>query len=138
MSFFVLSFAADEDRAASWNVNLNYWNFMEQLNRIEIRGMVGSVRLQTFSDNVMARMTVATNHAYKDKDGSPVIETSWHNVVAWEGRGMPDFASIKKGSCVYVCGRLRISKFTGSDGDERRFYEVVATRVQIVNPDDLA
>lgn len=109
------------------------------LNRIELRGNVGEdAKVNRFSENCVARFKIATNYSYRDKDGKPVIETTWHNVVAWEGRGMPDFASIKKGSCVYVCGRLRISKFTGSDGDERRFYEVVATRVQIVNPDDLA
>lgn len=109
------------------------------LNRIELRGNVGEdAKVNRFGENCVARFKIATNYSYRDKDGKPVIETTWHNVVAWEGRGMPDFASIKKGSCVYVCGRLRISKFTGSDGDERRFYEVVATRVQIVNPDDLA
>ena len=49
---------------------------MEQLNRIELRGTVGSVRLQTFSENVMARITVATNYAYKDREGAAVIDTS--------------------------------------------------------------
>ena len=38
---------------------------MEQLNRIEIRGVIGSLKLQTFSETVMARITVATNYAYK-------------------------------------------------------------------------
>ena len=61
---------------------------MEQLNRIELRGVVGSIRTQTFSDNVMARMTVATNYAYKDREGAAVIDTSWHSVVAWEGKNI--------------------------------------------------
>lgn len=133
MSFFVLSFAADEDRAASWNVNLNYWNFMEQLNRIEIRGMVGSVRLQTFSDNVMARMTVATNHAYKDKDGSPVIETSWHNVVAWEGKNIQGLDKISRGAKIHVIGRLRYQKYTGADGVERVSSDIVANKITIMD-----
>ena len=55
---------------------------MEQLNRIEIRGVIGSLKLQTFSETVMARITVATNYAYKDKTGKAVIETNWHSIVA--------------------------------------------------------
>ena len=67
---------------------------MEQLNRIELRGVVGSIRTQTFSDNVMARMTVATNYAYKDREGAAVIDTSWHSVVAWEGKNVQGLSKI--------------------------------------------
>ena len=56
---------------------------MEQLNRIELRGTVGSVRLQTFNGNQMIRFTLATNYAFKDKEGMAVIDTAWHNIVAW-------------------------------------------------------
>ena len=56
---------------------------MEQLNRIELRGNVGNIKLQTVGDKLAARFTVATNYAYKDKDGSAVIETTWHNINAW-------------------------------------------------------
>ena len=57
---------------------------MEQLNRIELRGTVGSIRLQTFSDNMVARLTLATNFAYKDKEGAATIDTSWHSILARE------------------------------------------------------
>lgn len=106
---------------------------MEQLNRIELRGVVGSIRIQTFSENVMARMTVATNYAYKDKDGAAVIDTSWHNVVAWEGKNIQGLDKISRGTKVYVCGRLRYQKYTGADGVERVSSDIVAGKISIID-----
>ena len=106
---------------------------MEQLNRIELRGAVGSVRLQTFSEARVVRFTLATNYAYKDKNGEAVIETSWHNVVAREGRNLRDLDKICKGSKVYVQGRLRYQKYTGSDGVERLATDIVASRLVILD-----
>lgn len=106
---------------------------MEQLNRIELRGVVGSIRMQTFSENVMARMTVATNYAYKDKEGAAVIDTSWHNVVAWEGKNIQGLDKITRGSKVHVIGRLRYQKYTGSDGIERVSSDIVANKISIID-----
>lgn len=104
---------------------------MEQLNRIELRGNVGNVRISEAGGNQVLNMTVATNYVYRGKDGEAVVETTWHNVVVWNGKGMPDFSTISKGMPVYVCGRMRASKYTATDGSEKYFYEVVASKVQI-------
>lgn len=106
-------------------------HIMEQLNRIELRGNVGSVRISTVGTSQMARFSLATNFMYKTKEGEAVVETTWHNVVAWSGKGMPDFNRIGKGSPVYVCGRLKSSKYTAGDGTERQIYEVIANRLSI-------
>lgn len=111
---------------------------MEQLNKIELRGNVGNIRIQTVGDNEVAHFSLATNYAYKGKDGTPVIETTWHNIVAWSGKGMPDFKKILKGSCVYVTGRIRFQKFNGSDGTEKQYYEVLANRLVIFENDDMS
>ena len=69
---------------------------MEQINKIELRGIVGSVRLQHINDKEMAKFTVVTNRAYKNKEGAPVIETQWHNVTAFEGKNVQDLDKIVK------------------------------------------
>ena len=108
-------------------------DFMEQLNKVELRGVVGSVRLQTFEDNNrMARISLATNYAYKDRDGTAVIDTSWHNVVAWEGRYIQGLEKITKGSKLYVCGRVRYQKYTGVDGVDRIGTDILASRLQLI------
>lgn len=50
----------------------------------------------------MARITVATNYAYKDKTGKAVIETNWHSIVAREGKYVKDLEKLKKG-IKYMC-----------------------------------
>ena len=102
---------------------------MEQLNKIELRGVVGSVRLQTYEDSRMARINLATNYAYKDREGTAVIDTTWHNVVAWEGRNIQGLERINKGTKLYVCGRLRYQKYTGVD---RIATDVLANRLAII------
>ncbi|MCQ2181877.1 MAG: single-stranded DNA-binding protein [Bacteroidales bacterium] len=109
---------------------------MEQLNRIELRGTVGSVRLQTYDDNVVARMSVATNVAYRDKDGSAVIETTWHNVSAWEGKEIRNLEKIEKGTKVYVQGRLRNTRFVGQDGIEHYSTDIQAYRIVIIESNE--
>lgn len=106
---------------------------MEQLNRIELRGNVGNCKIQTVGNSKVARFSVATNYIFKGRDGNAVIETTWHNVVAWGGRGMPaDLSRIAKGAFVYVSGRMRQQKFTGNDGTEKTVYEVIARAVDIL------
>lgn len=106
---------------------------MEQLNRIELRGNVGNIRISEVGESKVARFSVATNFIYKGKDNEGVVETTWHNVVAWSGKGMPDFTAITKGAPVYVTGRIRTSRFTGSDGTEKTVYEVVASKIEVLD-----
>ena len=105
---------------------------MEQLNKIELRGNVGNIRIQAVGDNEVAHFSLATNYAYKGKDGIPVIETTWHNIVAWEGKDIHDMDKIAKGVPVYVCGRLRLNKYTNAEGIEKQVFEVQATKLRIV------
>lgn len=101
-------------------------DMVEQVNRIEILGMVGACRV----DEYAARFTVATNYCYLLRDGSPVVETTWHNVSAFlKGAGM----GIKKGDYVRVVGRLRNLYYTASDGRERFSNEIVASSVEIID-----
>ena len=106
---------------------------MEQLNRIELRGNVGNIRISAAGSGQVARMSLATNFMYKNRDGEAVVETTWHNIVAWSGKGMPDFTAITKGAPVYVTGRIRTSRFTGSDGTEKTVYEVVASKIEVLD-----
>lgn len=106
---------------------------MENLNRIELRGVVGSVRVQNVSNRKVYHFNLATSRAYKDKNGTAVIETTWHQVVAWESESNPDLNKIEKGTKLYVSGRIRNQKYMASDDVERQMTEVVANRVVIVD-----
>ena len=105
---------------------------MEHLNRIELRGIIGSVRVQNVADTKVANLSVATNSAFKSHGGEIVIETTWHNVVAWEGRGIAPLDQLTKGAQVHVCGRLRNRRYTASDGTERTVNDIVAGTLELV------
>lgn len=106
---------------------------MEQLNRIELRGIVGSTRLQNYQGRNVIHFSLATSYVYKNKMGEPVIETTWHYVNAWDGKSMPDFSLIEKGSKLYVTGRLKSQRYVDNEGVERVNYEVSASQINILD-----
>lgn len=110
---------------------------MEQhLNKIELKGNVGKIRIIETPTGKVAHFSLATNYVYNNRDKEAVVETCWHSIVVWEGKGIQNADQIVKGSKVYVCGRLRQSKYTGSDGVERQTYEVLANKVAVEGTQD--
>ena len=103
---------------------------MENLNRIELRGVVGAVNVAKVCSARVCRFSVATNYAYRDRNNGPVIETTWHQVVEWEKDG--NFVEPKKGDNVEVNGRVRTQKYTDSEGNEHTAYEVIANGVKVL------
>lgn len=107
----------------------------EFLNRVELRGRVGhDPRITNVGESQVARFSVATNEAFRGKNGELREETTWHNVAAWAGRNIMDFKDIRKGCFVSLVGRLRNNRFTGNDGNERTVVEVVAGRLEPYAP----
>ncbi len=111
---------------------------MEQINRIEIRGNIGFVRVNEFEDgNQTANFSVVTNYIYKGRDGNGVVETTWFNVVAWKKAQISiDFSQLQKGIPVHVVGRMRDREYTAADGSIKRITEVIASKVSIVEVEE--
>ena len=99
---------------------------MEQLNKVELCGIVGSVRFTTVCNKRMATFSLATNYMYKDSQGCPVIETTWHQIKAW------DCPEITKGSKVHVLGRLHQMRYADSNGVEHSSMIIIANKVEIL------
>jgi single-strand DNA-binding protein len=105
---------------------------MEMLNRIQLRGFVGSCKVTRVADTRVARVSVATDHCFKDRSGTPVIETTWHNVTAWEKEGI-DLDNIGRGDMVEVTGRIRMNRYTNSDGVTCQTAEVLANELKVLD-----
>ena len=103
---------------------------MEQLNKVELRGTLGVLRVISVGDTRYATMSVATNYCYKDAEGCPVIETTWHLVTAWEGKACPDLSVLQKGDKVHVIGRLRCRRYVDNAGIERTQMDIVANALE--------
>lgn len=105
---------------------------MEQLNKVNLRGIVGSVKTFNVGDRKCAKITVATNLAYRGQDGYAVIETTWNNITAWEGKSIHDLESLKKGDAVEIIGRLKNQRYTSSDGTEHSNVKILAHTVRVI------
>ena len=104
---------------------------MEHINRIELQGLVGSVRSNEYNGTKVSNFTLATEILYKTREGA-VSETTWHNVVVWENKDNSDIHKIAKGMPVNVIGRLRTQKVTNLEGVEKTYYEVLASKVRVL------
>lgn len=113
---------------------------MASLNRVTLIGNAGKdpeVRyLETSASPSerpkVAQFTLATTERLKTRDGSGWQEqTEWHNIVAW--RQLADLAEkyIRKGSQIYVEGRLRTRNWE-SGGTTQRRTEILADRIQLL------
>ena len=105
----------------------------KSLNKVELKGNVGQEPkiMRVENGGSVIRFSLATHETFKTKNGELKEETTWHNIVAWNGKGMPDFNDIKKGVCVNVMGRVRNVKYTNSEGEDKYFNEVLANRLHI-------
>lgn len=102
------------------------------INKIEVRGYIGQTpKVTVVGENQVVKMNVATNEVIKDRGGNLKEETTWHNVVAWAGKGMPDFSLLKKGVCVSLTGRVRNNKYVNQDGEEKYYNDILANRLSI-------
>lgn len=106
---------------------------MDHINRIELQGRVGNVRMNEYNGSKVVNFSLVTELFYKTRDGGPMSETTWHNIVAWENREITDLHLIEKGAAVFVSGRLRSVKHTNQEGVEKTFYEVLASKLKFVN-----
>ena len=80
----------------------------------------------------VATFRIATTERYTDRSGNRQENTEWHNIVAW--RNSADFSEkfIRKGSQVFVEGRLRTRQWTDQTGANRYTTEVVVDNIQLL------
>lgn len=72
----------------------------------------------------VARFSVATNESYKDKAGEWQNRTEWHIVVVWRYLAELAERELKKGSMVYIEGRLRTRSYQDGNGVEKSITEI--------------
>ena len=82
------------------------------------------------SGTVVVNFSVATNRTWKDKSGQKQEDVEYHNVVAFGRTAETVNQYMKKGSGIYVEGRIQTRSWDAADGAKKYRTEVVADRVQ--------
>jgi single-strand DNA-binding protein len=75
----------------------------------------------TPSGTPVAKFSLATNERYKDKDGNWQDRTEWHNITAWQRTAEIAGEYLKKGSQVYIEGRLRTDSWDDKNTGEKKY-----------------
>ena len=104
------------------------------INKVILVGNLGNDPEVKYTQGGMAicTLSLATTSVRKDKDGQQVEKTEWHRVKLFGKLGEIAGEYLKKGRQVYIEGSIRYDKFTGSDGVEKYFTDIVADDMQML------
>lgn len=104
------------------------------INKVTLIGHVGQdPETRTLENGTqVGRFSLATSDSYKDKSGEWVNTTEWHNVVVWRELAERAQTKIKKGSLVFVEGKISSRKYTDKDGVEKTVTDIVANTFRLL------
>ncbi len=104
------------------------------LNKVMLIGNVGKdpeIR-HLENDSVVANFTLATTERYRDKNGNWQEQTEWHNIVCWRLLAERAEKYVKKGSQVFVEGKIRSREWVDQTEQKRSVIEIVAESFQLL------
>ena len=105
------------------------------INKVILVGNLGKDPEVRYSPNgnAVANITLATSEQWKDRNsGEQQEKTEWHRVVFFNRLAEIVGEYLKKGSQVYVEGKLQTRKWQGQDGQDRYTTEIVANEMQML------
>lgn len=104
------------------------------VNKVILVGNVGKdPEVHFIESNVaVARFPLATSETYRSKDGERVTTTEWHNIVLWRGLAEVADKFVKKGSQLFIEGKIRTRSYDDRDGNKRYITEIIADNMQML------
>ena len=87
-------------------------------------GQSGNAKVATF--------TLATTERYRDRNGETRENTEWHNIVAWRSTADVVERFVRKGTQVYIEGRLRTRSWDDQTGNKRYTTEIIVDNLQLL------
>jgi single-strand DNA-binding protein len=110
------------------------------LNKVMLIGNLGQDPVVRYleSNRVVCNFSIATNEYYLDKNGEKKVETEWHSIEAWDqlAKNLEQLfikGYLKKGTQVYVEGRIRSETLKDKSGMEVQRKKIKASNVQFLN-----
>jgi single-strand DNA-binding protein len=105
------------------------------VNKVILVGNLGAdpVVRYTPTGTAVANISLATSDYWKDKEGNTQEQTEWHKVVFFNRLGEIAGEYLKKGSKVYVEGKLKTRKWQDKEGQDRYTTEIVGDNMQMLD-----
>jgi single-strand DNA-binding protein len=86
----------------------------------------------TSSGQAVCNFTLATDETYKDRAGERQKRTEWHRIVVWAKQAEIAQQYLRKGSLVYLEGRIQTRQWDDREGQKRTTTEIVATNFRML------
>jgi len=86
----------------------------------------------TSSGQAVCNFTMATDETYKDRAGERQKRTEWHRIVVWAKQAEIAQKYLRKGSLIYVEGRIQTRQWDDREGQKRTSVEIVATNFRML------
>lgn len=104
------------------------------INKVTLVGRLGAEpEIRTLESGAMvAKFGLATSESYRDRAGEWQEQTEWHDVVVWRTLAERAQEYLKKGSLIYLEGKLTHRKWQDKDGNNRKTTEVVGSYFRVM------
>ncbi len=104
------------------------------VNRVILLGHLGKDAELSYTPGGQAicKFSLATDRAWKDKNGELQKETEWHNIVLWGKTAESVHTYLTKGRQIYLEGRIKSRTWEGKDGAKHYATDIVAEQVVLV------
>jgi single-strand DNA-binding protein len=95
---------------------------MAGVNKVILLGNLGADPEVKYleGDKVVANLSLATTEAYNDRSGNRVEQTEWHDLELWDQQAKIAEKYLKKGSQIFVEGKIKSDKWTDDQGQNRK------------------
>lgn len=107
---------------------------MAGVNKVILVGNLGKdPELKYLEGNIArASFSLATTEAFKDKAGNRIEQTEWHNIVMWRANAENAEKLLKKGTQIYLEGKIHTRQWNDKDGHKKSVTEIVADTFKIL------
>ena len=104
------------------------------VNRVMLVGRLGRdpETRYTSGGQAVANFSVATDESYKDRNGERQKRTEWHKIVVWGKQAEIAQQYLKKGSLVFIEGRIQSREWQDKEGQKRTSFEIVANNFRML------
>jgi len=104
------------------------------VNKVILVGRLGRDPETRFTGGgqAVANFSVATDESYKDKNGERQKRTEWHKIVVWGKQAEIAQQYLKKGSLIFIEGRIQSREWQDKEGQKRTSFEIVASNFRML------
>lgn len=105
------------------------------INKVILVGNVGKDPVVRYFDRGVAKATfpLATSETYTNQQGETITTTEWHNIVLWRALAEVAEKTVRKGTQVYLIGKIKTRSYVDKDGNNKYITEILADTLMVLD-----